>query len=233
MSLRSSAGPATCRMPTPSSLRTICASDVLPSPGGPASSTWSSASPRALAASSAICELLLDALLADEVGERCAAGATARAPPRCRRAPARGTGSCSLPERLPHLLFDRQRVVDLGERTLGVEQRPAELDQGVPGSQGRRRLARRRVGEFLLQLQHDTLSSLAADTGDRLEPLHVVAGDRAAKLGRRRARRRSRARPSARRRSRRAAARTARARRPTRSRRAAARPRGRPCAPRP
>ena len=51
---RSSAGPATWRMPTPSSLRTICASDVLPSPGGPASRRWSSASPRAFAAARAI-----------------------------------------------------------------------------------------------------------------------------------------------------------------------------------
>ena len=48
----------------------ICASEVLPRPGGPASSTWSSASPRPFAASSAIRELLLDALLADELGER-------------------------------------------------------------------------------------------------------------------------------------------------------------------
>ena len=51
---RSSAGPATVRMPTPSSSRMINASVVLPSPGGPTSRTWSSASPRAFAASSAI-----------------------------------------------------------------------------------------------------------------------------------------------------------------------------------
>src|SRR5258705_22813 len=35
MSLRSSAGPATVRMPTPSSSRTMCARLVLPRPGGP------------------------------------------------------------------------------------------------------------------------------------------------------------------------------------------------------
>src|SRR3954447_12765030 len=43
--LRSSAGPAVCTNGTPSSAATIWASDVLPSPGGPASRTWSSASP--------------------------------------------------------------------------------------------------------------------------------------------------------------------------------------------
>ena len=45
--LRSSAGPAVCTKGTSSSAAMICASDVLPRPGGPASSTWSSASPRA------------------------------------------------------------------------------------------------------------------------------------------------------------------------------------------
>ena len=49
--LRSSAGPAVGMNSTPSSAATIWASEVLPSPGGPASSTWSSASPRARAAS--------------------------------------------------------------------------------------------------------------------------------------------------------------------------------------
>ena len=52
--LRSSAGPATCRIETSSSRRMIWASEVFPRPGGPASSTWSSASPRPRAASSAI-----------------------------------------------------------------------------------------------------------------------------------------------------------------------------------
>ena len=49
--LRSSAGPAVCTNGTSSSAATICASEVLPRPGGPASSRWSSASPRALHAS--------------------------------------------------------------------------------------------------------------------------------------------------------------------------------------
>src|SRR5689334_11541159 len=44
-------GPDVARKFTPSSRATICASVVLPSPGGPNSSTWSSASFRDLAAS--------------------------------------------------------------------------------------------------------------------------------------------------------------------------------------
>ena len=49
--LRSSAGPAVWIIGTPSSAAMMCASEVLPSPGGPARSTWSSGSPRRRAAS--------------------------------------------------------------------------------------------------------------------------------------------------------------------------------------
>ena len=63
----------------------ICASEVLPSPGGPASRTWSSASPRPLRRVERDPELLLDALLADELGERAGPERAARAPPRRRR----------------------------------------------------------------------------------------------------------------------------------------------------
>ncbi len=44
-------GPEVARKPTPSSRATICASVVLPRPGGPTNSTWSSASLRLRAAS--------------------------------------------------------------------------------------------------------------------------------------------------------------------------------------
>src|SRR5512134_1037312 len=47
---RSSTGPEVWRRFTPSSRAMMCASVVLPSPGGPNSSTWSSASPRPRAA---------------------------------------------------------------------------------------------------------------------------------------------------------------------------------------
>ena len=77
--LRSSAGPAVMTNGTSSSAAMICASDVLPRPGGPASRTWSSASPRALAASMRDRELLLERLLADEVLAGAAGAASGRA----------------------------------------------------------------------------------------------------------------------------------------------------------
>src|SRR6266852_2353695 len=52
--LRSNSGPALVLIGTFNSLAIICASVVFPSPGGPYSSTWSSASPRLRAASIAI-----------------------------------------------------------------------------------------------------------------------------------------------------------------------------------
>src|SRR2546425_2557004 len=52
--LRSNSGPALVLIGTFNSLAIICASVVFPSPGGPSSSPWSSASPRLRAASMAI-----------------------------------------------------------------------------------------------------------------------------------------------------------------------------------
>ena len=46
------------------------ASVVLPSPGGPANSRWSTAWPRRRAASMTIAEVLLELALADELGEQ-------------------------------------------------------------------------------------------------------------------------------------------------------------------
>ena len=78
--------------------------------------------------------------------------------------------------------------VDLRERTLGVEQRPAELDERVArddvvfaGAVGHRDEIR--VAELLLQLEHDPLGRLLADAGDRLEAGRVAAHDRAAQVG--------------------------------------------------
>ena len=67
--LRSSAGPAVCTNGTPSSAATMFASEVLPRPGGPASSTWSRGSPRLLGRLDEDLELRGDLLLVDEVGQ--------------------------------------------------------------------------------------------------------------------------------------------------------------------
>ena len=52
---RSITGPDEAFIETPSSLAMTCASVVLPRPGGPETSTWSSASPRWRAAAIATC----------------------------------------------------------------------------------------------------------------------------------------------------------------------------------
>ena len=67
--LRSSAGPAVCTNGASSSAATIWASDVLPRPGGPASSTWSSASLAGAGGLDEDPELVAHRLLADEVAE--------------------------------------------------------------------------------------------------------------------------------------------------------------------
>ena len=62
-------GPEVARKPTPISRARIPASVVLPSPGGPKNSTWSSASPRALGGVDEHAQILARALLADELVE--------------------------------------------------------------------------------------------------------------------------------------------------------------------
>src|SRR5664280_1732070 len=166
--LRSSAGPAMQRMPTPSSSRTMKASDVLPSPGGPTSRTWSSASSLPCAAWSEI-----------------ASGSLIRSwptnSPRLRGRSERSMSSSSglivgvrkvslisrRSECQAHALFWRQLGIDPGQCLLGLDERVAELDQ---------RLARHQVlvgagvaigqelasGQLLFQLQHDALRRLLA-----------------------------------------------------------------------
>ena len=170
--LRSSAGPATERNPTPSSARMTCARLVLPRPGGPASRTCSSASRgrarlrvRSRAARGRAPGRRTRRASADE--------ASARAPRRLRaRAPARRAArSCSLPQCQADTLLGRQRRIDVGEHRLGVDDRVAQLDEGIAGHDvavpfgGGLCLCRERS----LQLEHDALRSLAPDAGNGLE----------------------------------------------------------------
>ena len=67
--LRSSAGPETVTSRVSISAATMCASVDLPSPGGPASSTWSIGSPRSSRGRERDRELLAHDLLADELVE--------------------------------------------------------------------------------------------------------------------------------------------------------------------
>ena len=190
MSLRSRPGPAICRMPTPSSLRTICASDVLPRPGGPASSTWSSASPRAFAASSAISSCSFTRVLADEVVELARAqrpldlflglrehrrqelAAHAAARSASRTCSSTGSASSTVARARSASSSDQPRLTSASRASVCVVRVRCE---GVGDAQ------------LLLQVEHDPLGGLEPDPWDRLEPLHVVARDRTAQLGRCRA----------------------------------------------
>src|SRR5690242_6977283 len=191
--LRSSAGPATQRIPTPSSSRTMCARLVLPSPGGPTSNTWSSASSRALAAVSAIASWSLI--------RSCPTNSARRRGRRdCSSSSSSGTTAGARNwvliarcfQRLPHAFLRRELGIDRGERLLGLANGVAELDQSVACDEMRLRAARRgdghgSVAELLLQLEHDPLGGLLPDAGDRLESRRVLEDDRAPQLGGRRA----------------------------------------------
>ena len=231
---RSSAGPATVRIPTPSSSRTIVASVVLPSPGGPTSSTWSSASPRAFAASSAISSCSLIRSWPTKSSSRrgrseCSTSSSPVAQGRCEELAA----SRGAPQRLAHALLggqlrDRRRRAPAPPRrpsSRARRERRARRDRAALRSPTRP--GRSRPAIELLQLEHDPLGGLLADPGDRLEARRVAERDRAPQLVAATRWRRRRARPSGRCRSPRGAGRRARARRRRRTRRAGARPRGR------
>ena len=134
-------------------------------------------------------ELLLHALLADEVRSDC--GRSERSS--SSSGSSRSTGAtnrlahAACLQRGAHLLLDRQRLVDAGERALGVDQRPAELHERLAREQRAAASAERgdeptSARHLLLQLEHDALRDLAADAGDRLEAGGVLAHDRAAEL---------------------------------------------------
>ena len=132
---RSSAGPATVRMPTPSSSRTIWASVVLPSPGGPTRRTWSSASPRAFAAASAIasCSLTLSCpTKSASVRGRSERSSSSSSGPRTSVATALTSGR--LPQSEAHALLGRELRIDSGEGLFRLDDGVAELDERVARS---------------------------------------------------------------------------------------------------
>src|SRR4051794_26270236 len=190
--LRSSAGPATQRMPTPSSSRTMCARLVFPRPGGPTSRTWSRASSRAFAAVRAIASWSLMRSCPTNSARRrgrsdCSSSSSSGAP-----AGARNWVliSCCF-QRLTDAFLRRQLRVDGGESLLCLPHGVAELDERVARDEMRLRARRRRdrhrrIAELFLQLEHDALGRLPADAGNRLEAGGVLEHDRSAKLGRRR-----------------------------------------------
>ena len=190
MSFFSTAGPAIVRMPTPSSSRTMYASYVLPRPGGPASSTWSSASPRAFAAMSAISSCSFTRSCPTNSSSQRGRSVCSTLPRRPRpRAPVRRTSSCRPPQGLPHTLLGRRGRIRLRRaraRRRRASSRARRARRARRRGRRRRRAAdrrdRHRRRELLLQLEHDALGRLLADAGDRLEARGVLAHDRAAQL---------------------------------------------------
>ena len=135
------------RSPTPSSLATICASEVLPRPGGPASSTWSSASPRARAASMKIasCSLTrswptksssrLRAQRAVELvlGRRARSGRGSARRPGVRMPPLTGAALSALGDQV----LGRARRADSVEQRVRLLRREAEAEQALARERAR------------------------------------------------------------------------------------------------
>ena len=242
--LRSSAGPAVCTNGASSSAATICASEVLPRPGGPASSTWSSA-------------------LAARGGrlERDARAARARASWPTKSSRRRGRSersSSSSPSSVAGVWMRGSSVVGVSavaprsalcdaaprrsrprraaEQLVGLGRREAELEQAVAREAPRvvaardgDRAARRRRRRATFSRSSTMIRSAVRlpMPGTAWKRARVAGGERRDQLARRPAARAPRARPSGRRPARRAASGRGRAPPRSRSRTARARRRGR------
>ena len=196
--LRSSAGPAVWTNGTPSSSATIRARLVLPRPGGPASRTWSSASPRAAVGGDRDAELLAQLVLADELlqplgaerGVQLVVGALVR------RLQAVDARRADAHRRAPFSAWAiRSSGVSPGAPSSSCSASPgreAEPDEAVAGQQPRvvaagdhDRVVGRRRADLLAQLDDDPLGRALADARHRLQPRGVAGGDRGEQLARR------------------------------------------------
>ena len=179
----------------PISTAMMPASEVLPRPGGPASSTCSHGSPRALGGLEEDRELLLQLRPGRRTRRGCAGAACGRTPPRrgpaARRAgggpasaltpaPASGRGAA-------HALLDAAGRRRRTQGVLGLGDRHAQADERVAGGRvvvaggAPARLAGRRqpMADLVLEVDHEPLGGLAADAGDARE--ERVVADRTAR----------------------------------------------------
>ena len=206
--LRSSAGPAVCTNGTSSSAATICASEVLPSPGGPASSTWSSASPRLAAASIETPSCSRSASwptnsssrrgrsVASSRRRRARARSAAASPgrPRTRPGCGSGPGHRGLAQRRGDQVLGRvarrvaQQPVGLLRRVAEPEQRLARERARVVPARDHDRVLGGGHADLLAQLHDDPLGRALADPGHRLQARGVAGGDGGEQLARRPAR---------------------------------------------
>ena len=192
--LRSSAGPAVCTKGTSSSEAMICASDVLPRPGGPASRTWSSASPRAAAASIETCSCSrrpswpTNSSRVRGRSERSSSSSPSSAP---RRVDALEGHRADPPQRAGQQLLGRL-ALGRGEQGLRLGRLEAELEQAVAGDvarvvaagDGDRLVEVAGHADLLAQLDHDPLGRALADAGHGLQAGDVAGDQRGDQLAR-------------------------------------------------
>ena len=201
--LRSRAGPAVWTSGASSSRAAMCASEVLPRPGGPASSTWSSASPRRRAASMNSASWRLTCSWPTKSSSAC--GRRERS---SSSSSGRAAGTCMLisPGRRAHAALTAVRSAAairssgaasssaLGDRLVEHRLRlrgvVAEADEALARQRPRtclgrrpRRLGRELAGDALAQLDDHALGRLAPDAGHDLEALHVARRDREPRVG--------------------------------------------------
>ena len=187
--LRSIAGPATVRMPTPSSSRTMYASDRLAEPGRADEQDVVERLAARDRRGQRDLELRLQPLLADELGQVPRPQRAVELVLLALRAQARGSWRlrhAAFLQRLAHALLGR-RAPDRPRRGRARPRRPcsrarrARRGQRAP-SEPATAASSTASAIFSLQLEHDPLRRLLADPGDRLEPRRVLEHDRAAKL---------------------------------------------------
>ena len=196
--LRSSAGPAVWTNGTPSSSATIRARLVLPRPGGPASRTWSSASPRAAAAAIETPSCSRSSSWPTNSSSRWGRSVASSS------SSARSCGVCSAVDARRADAHRRAPFSAWAIRSSGVSPgapssscsasagAEAEPDEAVAGQQPRvvaagdhDRVVGRRRADLLAQLDDDPLGRALADAGHRLQPRGVAGGDRGEQLARR------------------------------------------------
>src|SRR5262245_35650326 len=201
---RSSTGPDVWRRLTPSSCAMMCDSVVLPSPGGPNSSTWSSDSFRCFAASMKIASWLrifsCPTYSASARG-RSARSTVASSPAATFPATSRSTSSLSIAirqlalrlreqfQRLPDPVADRESIRQFLDHRERLLVRISERDERMQhvGRHGRRPMhanGSRDVGtELVLELEQDAFGGLLADAGDLRQAPRVLHRDGLGELG--------------------------------------------------
>src|SRR4051812_15595293 len=189
---RSSTGPEVWRRFTPISRAMICASVVLPSPGGPKSKTWSSDSLRLRAASMKICSCprvfscpMYSSSPRGRSARSIASSCALFAAGEIRRSVSimkADSGFRQHLERLAYAFCDAHRFVEMLDRELRFLVVVTEGEQRIGDViVGRRRIGRERNDsdvELVLELEQQALSCLLTNPGYTRQPRTVLFAHR-------------------------------------------------------